>query len=95
MPIATPDVTLVQKLVGAITAVIVAGIGVVNSFGWANITVDQSAKLLALWAALGGIAVLADAHIRHGRATVAAAVAANNPPSVLATLTKKPTRAKK
>lgn len=73
MPLATPDVTRVQQFVAAFTAVIVAAIGVVDSFGWANITVDQSAKLLGLWAALGGVAVVADAVIRHGRATAQAA----------------------
>lgn len=66
-PLNTPDVTLMQKLVGAISGVIVAGIAVAQAFG-ADLTVEQGAAILGLWAALGSVLVLADAIIRNGRA---------------------------
>lgn len=63
----TPNITTMQKLVGALSALIVAGIACVNAFGWSEIDATESAALLGLWAALGSVAVLADAIIRNGR----------------------------
>jgi hypothetical protein len=74
--LSTPDITLMQKLVGAITLLITAGIGVAQAFG-TNLTVGQSAALLSVWAALGSVLVLADAVIRNGRSRALAA----NPPA--------------
>jgi hypothetical protein len=68
----TPDVTLMQKLVGAISALVVTGIGAAQAFG-ADLTVEQGAALLGLWTALGGVLVLADAIIRNGRSRALAA----------------------
>lgn len=64
--LSTPDITLMQKLVAAISAIITAGLGVAQAFG-ADLTVEQSAALLGLWAALGSVLVVADAVIRNGR----------------------------
>lgn len=72
-PLATPDVTTVQKLVGSLTVVIGAGLTAATSFG-VNLSVDQDTKILALWAALGGVIVLADSIIRSGRSKVHAAI---------------------
>jgi hypothetical protein len=66
-PLATPDITLMQKIVAAVSALVVAGIALVNAFGWTEIDATESAALLGLWTALGGVLVLADAIIRHGR----------------------------
>ena len=66
-PLSTPDITLMQKLVGAVSALIVAGLAVAQAFG-ADFTVEQSSAILGLWTALGGILVIADAVIRNGRA---------------------------
>jgi hypothetical protein len=71
-PLATPDVTPVQKLVGAFTLVLATGLAAATSFG-VNLSVDQDTKILALWGALGGFIVIADSIIRHGRAQAAAA----------------------
>lgn len=68
----TPDVTSMQKIVGALTVVITAGLSLAAAFG-AGLSVEQDTKILALWAALGSFAVTADAIIRHGRSTTAAA----------------------
>jgi type II secretory pathway pseudopilin PulG len=95
--LATPDVTWVQGFVAALTGVIIAAIAVVNSFGWVSISVDQSAKLLALWTALGAAAVFADAHIRNGRARAFAippkgVVADDDTATVQPTTLRKPVR---
>jgi len=84
----TPDVTAVQKLVAAFTAVLATGLGVATSFG-VNLTVDQDTKILALWAALGGFLVVADAVIRHGRST-----GTTTPPGATTALTTKKPPAK-
>jgi hypothetical protein len=62
-----PDITPMQKLVGALTAVITIGLETATSFG-AGLTVNQDTKLLALWGALSAFALTADAIIRQGRA---------------------------
>lgn len=67
-PLATPDITPIQKLVAAIGAVIVALMGLINSFDIYDISGEQSAAALGFWVALGGVIVLADAIIRNGRA---------------------------
>jgi hypothetical protein len=67
-PLQTPDITLMQKVVGAVSALVVAGIALINAFGWTEIDATESAALLGLWTALGGVLVLADAIIRNGRA---------------------------
>lgn len=82
--LSTPDITLMQKLVGAITALVTAGIGVAKAFG-ADLTVQQSAALLGLWAALGSVLVIADAVIRHGRSRLLAAPIMVLPPTAVET----------
>lgn len=67
-PLQTPDITLMQKLVGAISALIVAAIACVNAFGWSEIDLIESSALIGLWTALGAVLVIADAVIRNGRA---------------------------
>lgn len=75
--LATPDITLMQKIVGAVTALIVAVLGLAQAFGW-EITATQNGAILSLWTALGGILVIADAVIRNGRSRALAA----NPPAM-------------
>lgn len=93
-PLASPDITSMQKLVGALTAVITAAVSLASSFG-AHITAEQGIKIMALWAALGGFAVVADAIIRQGRAkahaaiTIAAAAAQAATPAIVVTATAK------
>lgn len=73
MPLATPDVSAIQKLVGAITILIASGLTAATSFG-VPLTVDQDTKLLGVWAALGAVIVLADSIIRSGRSKAHAAI---------------------
>lgn len=67
-PLATPDVTPMQKLVGAVGGLLVSVMGVVKVFGIYDITGEQSAAVLLFWTSLGGVLVIADAVIRNGRA---------------------------
>jgi membrane associated rhomboid family serine protease len=87
----TPDVTLVQKLIGLLTAVIVAGFGVAKAFG-VDITPEESAALLGLWTALGAVFVLGDAIIRNGRAKHLAGMVSVDKPAVSAPTHKARTR---
>lgn len=93
-PLSSPDITSMQKLVGALTAVITTAVSLASAFG-ANITAEQGIKIMALWAALGGLAVVADAIIRQGRAkahaaiTIAAAAAQAAPPTLVVSTTAK------
>lgn len=67
-PLSTPDVTPIQKLVGAVGAVLIAGMGVIEAFDFYEITGEQSAAVLGFWTALSSVLVIADAVIRNGRA---------------------------
>jgi len=71
--VSTPDITTMQKVVGAITALLVAALSAANGFG-AHLTVAQDTQILAIWVALGAFAVTADAIIRSGRAKAHAAI---------------------
>ena len=75
--LATPDITLMQKLVGGLTGLLVAVLGLVQAFG-VDITPTQNGAILTLWTALGSVLVIADAVIRNGRSRALAA----NPPAV-------------
>jgi len=75
--LATPDITAMQKIVGAVTVVIVAALGAAQAFGW-DITPEQNGAVLSLWTALGGVLVIADAVIRNGRSRALAA----SPPAI-------------
>lgn len=81
-----PDITPMQKIVGAVTVVLTALLGVVNAFGWYDISGDQAGAILTLWAALGGLGVIADSIIRNGRSKIAAAAirAGEKPPGASA-----------
>lgn len=63
----TPDVTPMQMIVGAISGLVTAVIGMVAAFGWAELSLEQTGALLGAWAAFGSVLVLADAIIRNGR----------------------------
>lgn len=62
-----PDVTAIQKIVGAVSAVIVAVIAALNVFNLAEIDAAEASALLGVWAAFGSFLVIADAVIRNGR----------------------------
>ena len=70
--LATPDITLMQKLVGAISVLLVAVLGAVNAFGW-DISPEQNGAVVTLWTALASVLVIADAVIRNGRSRALAA----------------------
>lgn len=70
-----PDITLVQKLVAAVTSAVVALGTVLTLFGVA--TAEQAGAVAGAVAALGGVYVAADAVIRNGRARALA-----NPESI-------------
>lgn len=72
----TPDVTLVQKLVGAVIAVLAALLPVLTAFG-VSITTEQITAILGFATALGSAFVIADAVIRNGRSR-----ALGNPESI-------------
>lgn len=63
----TPDVTPIQGFVAAVSAVLAAGMALINAFEWYDISGPQAATVLGLWAAIGGLLVSSDAVIRHGR----------------------------
>ena len=65
-PLKTPDVTLMQKLVGAISLLIGAILTTAQSFG-ADLSGEQITQILGLWTAFAGVLVIADAIIRNGR----------------------------
>lgn len=67
-PLSTPDVTPIQKIVGAVGGVLIASMGVVEAFDFYEITGEQSAAILGFWTAISGVLVIADAVIRNGRA---------------------------
>lgn len=66
-PLKTPDVTLVQKLVAAVSALIAAGLAALQAFG-VDLTTEQVTSIVGLWTALASVFVIADAIIRNGRA---------------------------
>lgn len=70
-----PDITAMQKLVGSITVLITSALSTATALGH-GLTIDQDTKLLALWAAVSGVALTADAIIRQGRAKHVAIVKA-------------------
>lgn len=63
----TPDVTPIQMFVAAMSAVLSAGMAMVNAFEWYDISGPQAATVIGLWTALGGLLVIGDMVIRHGR----------------------------
>jgi hypothetical protein len=63
----TPDVTLIQKLVAAGAALLTAVLTLVAVFDWFTPTAAQLGAITGAYAALGGLALTADAIIRNGR----------------------------
>lgn len=62
----TPDVTPIQKIVGAATVLIASVFTLLTAFG-VDISAGQQAAVLGFVTSLGGFFVIADAVIRHGR----------------------------
>lgn len=71
----TPNVTLVQKLVGAALTVASSLITLLVAFG-VDITTEQIAAILGSLSAFGSFLVLADAIIRNGRSRALGSAAA-------------------
>lgn len=67
-PLQTPDVTAVQKLIGAGLVLLAAILTLVNAFEWATIDTMEAAAITGVYTAFGGVIVVADAIIRNGRA---------------------------
>lgn len=67
-PLKTPDITPMQKLVGAVGALLLSVMALLNTFELYDITGEQSAAAMGFWTALGTALVVADAVIRNGRA---------------------------
>lgn len=67
-PLATPDVTAVQKLVAAGLVLLAAILALVNAFDWASIETGEAAAITGVYVAFGSFLALADAIIRNGRA---------------------------
>lgn len=78
--LARPDVTAIQKLVGAGAGLVTAIVALVNVFGWAEVDATEAAALLGVYAAFGSVLVVADAIIRNGRSRALA----NQPKGVVA-----------
>lgn len=72
----TPDITPIQKLVGAVVTVIGSLLTLLTAFG-VELTAEQSGAILGFVGALGAAFVIADAVIRNGRARALA-----NPESI-------------
>lgn len=62
----TPDVTSIQKLVGAGAAVLTSLLTLLAAFG-VELTVAQQGAILGFAGTVGAALVVADAVIRHGR----------------------------
>lgn len=67
----TPDVTPIQKLVGAAVMVVGSALTLLAAFG-IELTVAQQGAITGFVGTVGTALVIADAVIRHGRSKIAA-----------------------